>query len=86
VLIALFHPDYNRRLWNFTKSADTLAGRSRAFTAGGELHPALRTSLRYRATTQKPSPKSPLEICDSTIYFMRFTVGFFRLGVFSAGD
>jgi len=24
--IALFHPDYDRRLWHFTRSADTLDG------------------------------------------------------------
>ena len=52
--LILFQPDSNRRLWDFTKSADlpplkaeALAGfpaRSR-YTAGGEFHPALRTSL-----------------------------------------
>ena len=47
-----FHPDYDRRLWLRTRSADPSfrmdAGRSRArhivwHTAGGELHPALKT-------------------------------------------
>ena len=46
------HPDYDRRLWHLTRSADpgvlVDAGRSRAchiawLTAGGELHPALKT-------------------------------------------
>ena len=49
----LFHPDYHRRLRNHTESADpalveTKAGarglvQNIAITAGGELHPALRT-------------------------------------------
>jgi len=50
----LSHPDYDRRLWSYTKSADpnscnAFVWRSRAsmtyaiVTAGGELHPALRT-------------------------------------------
>jgi hypothetical protein len=44
----LFHPDYDRRLRNHTGSADLPTWeRSRAWhcclTAGGELHPALRT-------------------------------------------
>jgi len=57
-----FHPDYDRRLWHLTRSADpvndglrfacklrsrALAGSRAAFaathTAGGELHPALKT-------------------------------------------
>lgn len=39
----LYHPDFNRRPRNFTGSADTQnMGRSRAITAGGEFHPALR--------------------------------------------
>src|SRR5471032_3176687 len=57
-----FHPDYDRRLWHLTRSADPVTGglrfacklRSRALagsravftaphTAGGELHPALKT-------------------------------------------
>ena len=48
----LFHPDYNRRPRNHTGSADLFhkKKRSRAFwlarfTAGGDFHPALRTSL-----------------------------------------
>src|SRR3954469_11578089 len=54
----LFHPDYNRRLRNRTESADpsspkrekkALAGLGVvALTAGGDFHPALRTSAaRY---------------------------------------
>ena len=56
----LFHPDYDRRLWHLTRSADpagsgeTTGARGllqsgpyglAADTAGGELHPALRTLL-----------------------------------------
>jgi hypothetical protein len=50
LLIILSHPDYDRRLWNLTRSADplnrypkALAGSAFTPTAGGELHPALRT-------------------------------------------
>src|SRR5476651_1834120 len=53
----LFHPDFNRRLRNRTESADPFSQlgkrRSRAWvlstlTAGGDFHPALRTSAaRY---------------------------------------
>ena len=44
----LFHPDYDRRLRNYTGSADLPERSARglgiaAFTAGGEFHPALRT-------------------------------------------
>jgi len=39
-----FHPDYYRRPWNLTRSADpACCRRSRAITAGGELRPALKT-------------------------------------------
>jgi hypothetical protein len=48
--IILSHPDYDRRLRNLTGSADpvnrylkALAGSALTLTAGGELHPALRT-------------------------------------------
>ena len=55
----LFHPDYDRRLWHLTRSADpagsgeTTGARGllqsmsgiAADTAGGEFHPALRTLL-----------------------------------------
>src|SRR5580704_7843126 len=55
VTTVLFHPDFNRRLRNRTESADPSSQgdskggrRSRAWafalTAGGEFHPALRTS------------------------------------------
>src|SRR5215212_5502525 len=56
VATVLFHPDYNRRLRNRTESADPSywrGRRSRAWalstlTAGGDFHPALRTSAaRY---------------------------------------
>jgi len=48
-LLALFHPDYNRRLRNSTGSADPHTGVWSArglrellpVTAGGEFHPAL---------------------------------------------
>src|SRR3954453_16659242 len=55
VATVLFHPDYNRRLRNRTESADpSLARKALAglglstLTAGGDFHPALRTSAaRY---------------------------------------
>src|SRR5450755_1041005 len=58
VATVLFHPDFNRRLRNRTESADPFSQnegkrRSRAWvlstlTAGGDFHPALRTSAaRY---------------------------------------
>src|SRR5215218_6843195 len=49
----LFHPDYNRRLRNHTESADPSSRTERkalaglgyvTLTAGGDFHPALRTS------------------------------------------
>src|SRR5215472_3206928 len=56
----LFHPDFNRRLRNCTESADPSSQarqegarglgprRNGALTAGGDFHPALRTSaVRY---------------------------------------
>jgi len=50
----LFHPDYDRRLWNLTRSAVTPEEAARGLgaippTAGGELRPALRISGRCRA-------------------------------------
>jgi len=45
--VALFHPDYDRRLRHLTGSADPSLSRRRSRapscldTAGGELHPAL---------------------------------------------
>src|ERR1700733_1651116 len=52
VATVLFHPDFNRRLRNHTESADpspksrkALAGLGfLTLTAGGDFHPALRTS------------------------------------------
>jgi len=56
-ILILFHPDCNRRLWLLTKSAD-LSEKQKALagspahgrnTAGGDFHPALRTSSgKYR--------------------------------------
>ncbi len=57
VATVLFHPDFNRRPRNHTESADPSLWRGRrsrawvlsTFTAGGDFHPALRTSAtRYR--------------------------------------
>src|SRR3954454_14232333 len=56
----LFHPDFNRRLRNCTESADPSPGRRRRsrawaaspFTAGGDFHPALRTSA---ARNERPN-------------------------------
>ena len=55
----LFHPDYDRRLWRLTRSADQLSsdGESCArglagqylHTAGGEFHPALRIVQRCQS-------------------------------------
>jgi hypothetical protein len=50
--LILFHPDFYRRLWPLTRSADLLYRKKGALagfpnmrdTAGGELHPALRIS------------------------------------------
>jgi hypothetical protein len=39
-VIAFSHPDFNGRLRNFTGSIPNSIRDSRAFTAGGELHPA----------------------------------------------
>src|SRR3954451_8797052 len=56
VATVLFHPDFNRRLRNHTESADPSSGARKALaalgyftlTAGGDFHPALRTSAaRY---------------------------------------
>src|SRR6059058_4036557 len=56
VATVLFHPDFNRRLRNRTESADpsfhmgkkALAGLGYVtLTAGGDFHPALRTSAAW---------------------------------------
>src|SRR3981189_3716214 len=56
VATVLFHPDFNRRLRNHTESADPSSKPKKALaglgfvtlTAGGDFHPALRTSAaRY---------------------------------------
>src|ERR1700733_15040484 len=52
VATVLFHPDFNRRLRNRTESADPSPSEKKALaglgcvtlTAGGDFHPALRTS------------------------------------------
>src|ERR1700753_3052117 len=52
VATVLFHPDFNRRLRNHTESADPSPSEKKALaglgfvtlTAGGDFHPALRTS------------------------------------------
>ena len=52
VATVLFHPDFNRRLRNHTESADPSSKSKKALaglgfvtlTAGGDFHPALRTS------------------------------------------
>src|SRR3954453_9841673 len=66
VATVLFHPDFNRRLRNCTESADpsslgtkALAGLGLStLTAGGDFHPALRTSAardeRPKGTMPKP--------------------------------
>ena len=52
VLFILSHPDYNRRLWVFTRSADLDESSARGLTltrrntAGGEFRPALRIIKR----------------------------------------
>lgn len=49
----LFHPDCDRRLRNYTGSADLPSPEALAgYTAGGEFHPALRT--RKLVAQQRP--------------------------------
>src|SRR5947209_14772950 len=65
VATVLFHPDFNRRLRNRTESADpsshsrkALAGLSlSALTAGGDFHPALRTSAARLSSLSGTMPK-----------------------------
>jgi hypothetical protein len=51
----LFLPDFDRRLWLRTRSADPFTGRALAGcpenrdTAGGDFHPALRLASVYLA-------------------------------------
>src|ERR1700761_7458286 len=69
IATVLFHPDFNRRLRSRTESADPSSSNSRskrkalaglgflrmeALTAGGDFHPALRTSA---ARNGRPVPK-----------------------------
>ena len=74
VATVLFHPDFNRRLRNRTESADPSPVKKKALaglgyvtlTAGGDFHPALRTSAarlsdrgnydEARARQQAPNP------------------------------
>jgi hypothetical protein len=73
----LFHPDFNRRLRNHTESADPSSKSKKALaglgfvtlTAGGDFHPALRTSAarlsghgnydEAQARQQAPNPWEP---------------------------
>ena len=63
--LILYHPDCNRRLWSFTKSADlplkteALAGSPVKClnTAGGDFHPALRTRFKKIIDCKKNSAK-----------------------------
>src|SRR6188474_900598 len=68
----LFHPDYNRRLRNRTESADPsspkkTSGRKKALaglgyitlTAGGDFHPALRTSAARNGRPAQEYDQTP---------------------------
>jgi hypothetical protein len=83
VFAVLFHPDYDRRLRNSTESADpsrwngkALAGlKENLLTAGGELHPALRTrpdretgqpTVRRSDTPLQPFPPAGLSDAAAT--------------------
>src|SRR2546421_11742804 len=65
VATVLFHPDFNRRLRNCTESADpsslgtkALAGLGLStLTAGGDFHPALRTSAARDERPEGTMPK-----------------------------
>jgi hypothetical protein len=77
IATVLFHPDFNRRLRNHTESADPSSKSKKALaglgfvtlTAGGDFHPALRTSAarlsdqgnydEARAPQQAPNPWEP---------------------------
>src|SRR5258708_6041796 len=65
VATVLFHPDFNRRLRNHTESADPSSKSKKALaglgfvtlTAGGDFHPALRTSAARLSGLQGTMPK-----------------------------
>src|SRR5215211_4738749 len=63
----LFHPDYNRRLRNRTESADPSSWEKKALaglgyvtlTAGGDFHPALRTSAARNGRPAQEYDQTP---------------------------
>jgi hypothetical protein len=65
VATVLFHPDFNRRLRNRTESADPSPSEKKALaglgfvtlTAGGDFHPALRTSAARLSGLHGTMPK-----------------------------
>jgi hypothetical protein len=65
VATVLFHPDFNRRLRNHTESADPSSKSKKALaglgyvtlTAGGDFHPALRTSAARLSDLHGTMPK-----------------------------
>src|SRR6267154_1205591 len=65
VATVLFHPDFNRRLRNHTESADPSSKSKKALaglgyltlTAGGDFHPALRTSAARLSGLHGTMPK-----------------------------
>src|SRR6266478_8401976 len=75
VATVLFHPDFNRRLRNHTESADpsskskkALAGLGlSALTAGGDFHPALRTSAvrNERPDRKYDAGRRPQQACSA---------------------
>jgi hypothetical protein len=75
VATVLFHPDFNRRLRNRTESADPSPHKKKALaglgyvtlTAGGDFHPALRTSaarLSDHANYAQAASRQQAEIND----------------------
>src|SRR3978361_259083 len=65
IATVLFHPDFNRRLRNHTESADPSPPEKKALaglgfvtlTAGGDFHPALRTSAARLSGLYGTMPK-----------------------------
>jgi hypothetical protein len=65
IATVLFHPDFNRRLRNHTESADPSSKSKKALaglgcftlTAGGDFHPALRTSAARLSGLKGTMPK-----------------------------
>jgi hypothetical protein len=75
VATVLFHPDFNRRLRSCTESADPSSVKKKALaglglttlTAGGDFHPALRTSaarLSDQANYAQAASRQQAEIND----------------------